>query len=145
MDIIHRYLFSHSLIHSLRHNPHLYWQSLRDLLSVVVSTIVVLRIVSVPRVLILASKSILQLLELGDGAITNGISVLLKDNLLFLQPSTMYQPSRKVTISEVWHKFSPVIDLIDIFFWNCEKEMFIDKPQFWHFFNEAIIIPEDSH
>lgn len=144
MDIIHRYLFSHSLIHSLRHNSHLHWQSLRNLLSVVVSTIVVFRIVSVPRLLIYALNSNPPIACIRKWSTYNGVSVPLKDNLQFLQPSAMYQPSRKMTISEVRHKFSQVIDLTDTVFWNGEKEMFIDKPQFWHFFKKAIIIPEDS-
>lgn len=137
MDIIHRYLFSHSLIHSLRHNSHLYWQGLRNL-SVDVSTIAVFRIVSVPRLLIHALTSNPPIACIRKWSTYNEISVPLKDNLQFLQPSTMYQPSRKMTISEVRHRFLQVIDLTDTFFWNCEKEMFIDKPQFWHFFKKQL-------
>lgn len=138
MDIIHRYLFSHSLIHSLRHNSHLHWQSLRNLLSVVVSTIVVFRIVSVPRLLIHALNSNPPIACIRKWSTYNGISVPLKDNLQFLQPSAMYQPSRKMTISEVRHKFSQVIDLTDTVFWNGEKKCSLISHSFGIFLKKQL-------
>lgn len=137
MDIIHRYLFSHSLIHSLRHNSHLHWQSLRNL-SVVVSTIVVFRIVSVPRLLIHALNSNPPIACIRKWSTYNGISVPLKDNLQFLQPSAMYQPSRKMTISEVRHKFSQVIDLTDTVFWNGEKKCSLISHSFGIFLKKQL-------
>lgn len=138
MDIIHRYLFSHSLIHSLRHNSHLHWQSLRNLLSVVVSTIVVFRIVSVPRLLIHALNSNPPIACIRKWSTYNGISVPLKDNLQFLQPSAMYQPSRKMTISEVRHKFSQVIDLTDTVFWIGEKKCSLISHSFGIFLKKQL-------